>query len=145
MLASSSIPTLNVESTCRDWNVGKETFYHLLTALDALSLIRIVDYKKSAKLRSKGAKILLSDPSHYAALGGNLGNLREAYVAFELEQRFGEVFASKNEQEGDFVSRGVLFEVGGQSKKPKRSEYVLQDNLEFPVGRKIPLWMMGLR
>lgn len=145
MLAASSIPTINVEATCSDWGVGKGTFYQLLAALEALSLIRIVDYKNSSKSRTKGAKILLTDPSHYAVLAGDLGNLREAYVAFELEQRFGEVFASKDERKGDFVSRGLLFEVGGRSKKIKHANYVIRDNLEFSAPGQIPLWTMGLR
>lgn len=145
MLATSSIPTLNMESTCRDWNVGKETFYNLLSALESLSLIRIVDYGKSSKSRTKGAKILLADPSHYAVLGGSMGNLRESYVVFELERRFGEVFASKDERKGDFVSHGMLFEVGGRNKKAKSANYVIRDDLEYPSPRQIPLWTMGLR
>lgn len=145
MLATSSIPTLNVESTCRDWNVGKETFYNLLSALEALSLIRIIDYGKSSKARTKGAKILLADPSHYAVLGGSRGGLRESYVVFELEQRFGAVFASKDERKGDFVSKGMLFEVGGRNKKAKGADYMIRDDLEYPAPRQIPLWTMGMR
>ncbi len=145
MLALSSVPTINVESTCRDWNVGKDTFYNLLAALEAISLIRIVDFKKTSKSKSKGAKILFSDSSHYAVLGGNPGNAREAYVAWELEQHFGEVYASKDEKKGDFTAGGLVFEVGGASKKVKEADLVLCDDLELPVGKKRPLWMMGLR
>ena len=149
MLATSSIPTINMESTCRDWNIGKETFYNLLSAMEALSLIRIVDYKKSSKSRTKGAKILLSDPSHYAVIGGAnpvlRGNIRESYVALELEKRFGEVYASKNEKDGDFVSNKITFEVGGQSKKIKNSDYVIRDDIALPADKQIPLWTMGIR
>jgi predicted AAA+ superfamily ATPase len=145
MLALASIPTINVESTCREWSVGKETFYNLLAALEALQLIRIVDYRKSTKAKTKGAKILLVDPSHYSVLGGNIGNMREAYVAFELQERFGEVFASKDEEKGDFLSQGILFEVGGASKKAKKSDYVIRDDREQFTTGKIPLWTLGLR
>ncbi len=145
MLALSSVPTINVDSTCRDWEIGKETFYQLLSALASLSLITIVNYKASTKVQSKGAKIFLSDPSQYAALGGLKGNMREAYVAHELKSHFGEVFACKDETEGDFVAKKLKFEVGGVSKKLKSSDFVLCDDLEFPVGKKIPLWVLGMR
>ncbi|HAR43538.1 MAG TPA: AAA family ATPase [Bdellovibrionales bacterium] len=145
MLARSSIPTVNVDSTCRNWGVGKEKFYQLLAALEALSLIQIIDYRKSAKTRSKGAKIFLADPSHYSVLGGDLGNQREAYVAAELLARFGEVYASKDEKAGDFISEKHLFEVGGLSKKRKNADFVICDDLELPAPKRIPLWTLGLR
>jgi predicted AAA+ superfamily ATPase len=145
MLSSSPVPSINVESTCKAWSVGKETFYQLLNAMEGLGLIRIIDYKNSKKSKTKGAKILFTDPSHYSVLGQNRGTQREAYVAFELKERLGEVFASPDEREGDFLSKDLLFEVGGLSKRKKKADYVIADDLEYPTSGKIPLWTMGLR
>ena len=42
-----------------------------------------------------------------------------------------------------------LFEVGGEGKgfaqiKDRPDSYVVNDNVEFGKGNKIPLWMLGL-
>jgi len=50
---------------------------------------------------------------------------------------------------GDFLVDGkYLFEVGGPSKKTKQiagleNAFIAADDLEFPNGRKIPLWLFG--
>ena len=59
---------------------------------------------------------------------------------------YGKIYAPKT---GDFLlDRTYLFEVGGKGKgfsqiADRPGSYVLADNLEYGVGNKIPLWMLG--
>ncbi|MDD5988514.1 MAG: hypothetical protein PUC38_03420 [Bacteroidales bacterium] len=43
----------------------------------------------------------------------------------------------------------MTFEVGGESKSFAQiadlpDSYILADNIEFPVGKKLPIWLVGL-
>lgn len=53
--------------------------------------------------------------------------------------------AFRHGRKGDFVSHGILFEVGGRNKKGKSADDVIRDDLEYPAPRKIPLWTLGMR
>ncbi|HQQ18374.1 MAG TPA: AAA family ATPase, partial [Fervidobacterium sp.] len=44
-LIFSKIPTVNIESMCKEWGVGKPKLYELLNALEEIELINIVRYK----------------------------------------------------------------------------------------------------
>jgi hypothetical protein len=52
-------------------------------------------------------------------------------------------------QKGDFVVDGkYTIEVGGQGKTTKQianvpNAYILADDIEFPIGNKLPLWILG--
>lgn len=52
-------------------------------------------------------------------------------------------------QKGDFVVDGKFtIEVGGQGKTTKQianipNAYILADDIEFPIGKKLPLWILG--
>ena len=52
-------------------------------------------------------------------------------------------------EKGDFLIDGkYTFEVSGKNKTAKQIEgldnaYIVADNIEIPVGNKIPLWMFG--
>lgn len=52
-------------------------------------------------------------------------------------------------QKGDFVVDGKFtIEVGGQGKTTKQianipNAYILADDIEFPNGNKLPLWILG--
>lgn len=52
-------------------------------------------------------------------------------------------------KKGDFIVDGIYtFEVGGQSKDFKQiagipNSYVLADDIDYPYGNKLPLWIVG--
>ena len=96
------------------------------------------------KAGSKGAKLLLADPSMYTALGGRTGNIREAYVVNALLGGGKKVFACKDERLADFVVDGLKIEIGGRSKKKKAADKVVRDDVEFVAGDVVPLWCLGL-
>ncbi len=68
-LAQTNIPIVQVNSLCREWNVGKEKLYLLLQAMEQTGLIRIVRRPSDHAAQSIGAKMFLADPSLYPAPG----------------------------------------------------------------------------
>jgi predicted AAA+ superfamily ATPase len=153
-LAQASVPMLAVNSLCREWEIGKEKLYQLLSAMEQAQILRIVRKQKDRSLHSVGAKIFLQDPSLYSALDGDRGTAREALVVACLQEAGYEVYANSDERQADFkvVSRvpGAgqsrkewLIEVGGASKKPKAADFVIRDGIDEASGRQIPMWCLG--
>jgi len=143
-LAVSTVPVLQVNSLCREWCIGKEKLYQLLSAMERAHLIRIVRKRNDTKMNSVGAKLLLQEPSVYSFFGKNRGTQREAYVATALADSGLPVFASSNETECDFVAGGFQLEVGGKKKQAKAADFVIRDNTDLPSGNIIPMWMLGM-
>lgn len=143
-LATTSIPTLNIDSLSKEWSVGKEKLYSLLSVMEEVGLITIVRLKSDHKATGKGAKIFFADPTMYAALNGDLGNVREAFVVAAFKQSGKTVFAADKEVDGDLLIDGKLVEVGGKQKKRKNADFVIRDDSERPVGNGIPLWSLGM-
>ncbi|MCX7786516.1 MAG: AAA family ATPase [Spirochaetes bacterium] len=140
-LLDSPVPTLNVSGMCSEWELGKEKLYQLLHVMEQSELIHIV--RKSRKPNgTRGAKIFLSDPSLYSCFRGNRGSAREAFVVMCLRERF-DIYASPDEQSCDFVVDGRKVEVGGKRKVHKDADFVLSDEIDVPVGNRIPLWLLG--
>lgn len=140
-LLYSKIPTINVDSMCREWGVGKPKLYQLLYAMEEVDLLNIVRKEGVEKTYSKGSKIFLADPAFYFVFEGETGNFREAFTVFALKER---IRATKKEEEADFVLDGVKLEIGGKSKSAKHSDYVIKDDLDLPVRNSVPLWMLGM-
>lgn len=143
-LATANIPTLNIDSLSREWSVGKEKLYALLSVMDEVGLITIVRLPSDHKATGKGAKIFFADPTMYGALNGNLGNVREAFVVASFKQAGKTVHAADKEVDGDLLVDGFLLEVGGKHKKRKKADYVMRDDSERPVENGIPLWSLGM-
>jgi predicted AAA+ superfamily ATPase len=143
LLARSPIPTLNIESLARDWALGKPRVHELLDVLEHAGVIHIVRTERDRAVMSKGAKILLADPSLYAQLGGNLGSQREAFVVSMAKAVGAQVFAANDERDGDFVINGTLVEVGGQGKTRKKAAKVVRDDIEVPTPPLVPMWCLG--
>jgi predicted AAA+ superfamily ATPase len=143
-LAKAHIPTLNIESLSREWGVGKEKLYALLSVMDEVGLITIVRLASDHKASGKGAKIFFADPTMYGALNGNLGNVREAFVVAAFHEAGKTVYAADKEVDGDLLIDGYLIEVGGKQKKRKKADFVIRDDTERPIGNGIPLWSLGM-
>ncbi len=141
-LLISPVPTLNISGMCSEWGVSKEKLYNLILTMEQSELIRIIKRTGKHQTYSKGAKIFLSDPSFYYCFNGNKGSAREALVTFALSERY-DVTACRDEAECDYIIDGKKIEVGGKSKKPKKADYVISDDIDVSFG-KIPLWMVGM-
>jgi len=73
------------------------------------------------------------------------GNLRETFFLNQLRVNHKVHYPAK----GDFVVDGnYTFEIGGKHKNDKQLKdikkgYVVNDDIEYPVGNHIPLWLFG--
>lgn len=151
-LAGSAIPRLHVRSLCADWGIGAEKLYQILNVMESVGILRIIRTEHDTKANSVGEKLFFSDPAFYSALHGNTGTAREAMVASLCCDAGWAVEAAKDETAGDFVitrpgskePRTLSIEVGGVSKRPKHSDFVIRDDLDFPSGKAIPLWLLGM-
>ena len=143
-LAQAPIPTLAVNSLCRDWSLGKEKLYQLLQALERTGVLHVVRKASDHAAASVGAKIFFADPNLYSVLAGKEGNTREAYVVSALRDAGRQVQASTDETKADFVIDGrFTAEVGGARKHHKAADFVLRDGADWPAPGVIPLWMLG--
>jgi len=142
-LISSPIPTVNISKLCSEWHIGKEKLYQLLGVMESVELLRIVRRKGDKSAYSKGAKMLINDPSIYHCFKGNLGTAREAFVVFALSERY-EIYASPREEDYDYLVDGKRIEVGGKKKEPKSADLVISDGLELPVRNRLPMWLLGM-
>lgn len=143
-LAISTVPTLQVNSLCREWGLGKEKLYQLLSAMERAHLLRTVRKRNDTKINSVGAKLLLHEPSVYSFFGKNEGTQREAYTVAAFADAGHTVYAASRETDCDFIVNGLSIEVGGSSKKPKAADLVIRDNTDLPSGNIRPMWLLGL-
>lgn len=142
-LATAAIPTINISALCSQWEIGKTKVYDLLKVLQEASVINIVFNTKTPKAFSKGDKILFCDCSFYHVLGPQLGSRREAYFVSTLKNAGYTVLTSKDEEQYDFQVKNINFEVGGKNKKKKKSDIVIQENLDIKTDTRWPLWTIG--
>lgn len=142
-LATSTIPTVNIQSLCNQWEIGKDKVYELLSVLEASGIIQIVYNTPSPKGSSKGDKIFFQDCSFYAALGGHHGNRREAFFVSALRFAKHVVLTSKDEEHGDYLVEQVLFEVGGKGKRIQKADIVIKETLDDIYAKEWPLWIFG--
>lgn len=142
-LLYSEIPTINVESMCKEWSIGKPKLYQLLRAMEQVGLINIVPKGKVERPYSKGSKMFFADPTLYYVFEGEVGNFREAFIVFALKEK-GKIYAAEDEREADFIFEGLKLEIGGKKKSSKSSDFVLRDDIDLPLRNVIPLWMLGM-
>jgi len=151
-LAQSDIPRLQVRSLCADWGIGAERLYQLLEVMESVGLLRIIRIENDTKAKSVGDKLFFSDAALYPALGGSLGTAREALVSALCADAGWSIESARDETSGDFVLsrkapagiRKLKIEVGGASKKMKKADFVIRDDLDYPAGNAIPLWLLGM-
>jgi len=143
-LALAVIPTINIDSMCSEWSLGKEKLHQLLGVLEHLEIIRMIRYQKDRRRMSKGAKLFLADPTIYSVLNGNKGSRREALVCAFLAMSGRKVAASENETLCDFVADDFTIEVGDAGKKRKKADWVIRDDTDRPSLKSLPLWSLAM-
>ena len=151
-LSNSSIPRLQVQYLCNDWVIGAEKLYQLLDVMESVDFLRIIRKEHNSKAKTVGEKLFFSDPSFYTILGGNIGNTRESMVAMLFTYSGYLIEAIKDETTGNFVltkSLGddkskIKIEIGGSSKRPKKADFVIRDDIDYPGGNTISFWLVGM-
>ena len=126
----------------------------VITYLRYLSMSKVInllysDLQSLKKVR-KPDKMYLENPNMLYALcleKTNIGTARETFVVNQLGYQHRIEYGKKN---GDFKIDGkYVFEVGGATKTFNQvaglpDSYILADDIEWPVGNKLPLWLAGL-
>jgi uncharacterized protein len=121
-------------------------YFQLLARADVITLL--YSATKGVSALNKPEKVYLNNPNLaflFADETTNVGNLRETFLINQLQH----LFKIEYPEKGDFLVNGkYTFEVGGKNKTAQQiagleNAYVVADNIEIPVGNKIPLWMFG--
>ena len=126
----------------------------VITYLRYLSMSKVINLLysdlQSLKKVQKPDKMYLGNPNMLYALcleKTNIGTARETFVVNQLGYQHRIEYGKKN---GDFKIDGkYVFEVGGATKAFDQvaglpDSYILADDIEWPVGNKLPLWLAGL-
>ena len=95
----------------------------------------------------KVEKLYLDNSNIIYALGldkADEGTIRETMFLTWMKQKQ-TVYSSKI---SDFEVGDITFEVGGRNKKGKQLReadkgYIVKDNIEYAVGKNVPIWMFG--
>lgn len=97
----------------------------------------------------KPDKIYIQNTNMLYALSSqlNIGTIRECFVVNQLSTMH---TVEYGKEQGDFKVDGKFtFEVGGKDKSFQQianipNSYILAENLDFPIGKKLPIWLVGL-
>ncbi|MBO7481249.1 MAG: ATP-binding protein [Bacteroidales bacterium] len=141
---------VNIVKLANYLELNKHTVLSYLDSLRRAELLHLLysDNKSVTKMQ-KPDKIYLHNPNLFYAIGqqNQIGTLRECFVVNQLAASHSVEYGKKN---GDFLIDGkITIEVGGQSKTFDQianmpNSYILADMMEFPIGNKLPLWIVGM-
>ncbi len=149
-IISESVPFMpNVSKLSERIGVNRNTFVSYLYFLAEAHIIRNLykDAKGITQLQ-KPNKIFLENTNLQYALSpnqANIGNIRETFFVNQLNAQHTLEYI----EESDFlVDHKFIFEVGGKSKKEAqikklKDSYLVIDDIEYGIGKKIPLWLFG--
>ena len=141
---------VNIAKLAKYLELNKHTILSYLDSLNRAELLHLLysDNKSVTKMQ-KPDKIYLHNPNLFYAIGQQnmIGTIWECFVVNQLSAVHSVEYGKKT---GDFLIDGIItLEVGGQGKTFDQiadipNSYILTDKMEFPVGKKLPLWIVGL-
>jgi len=148
---SENLPyEVNIAKLASYLEINKTTVISYLSFMDRAELVKLLytDNKSVTKMQ-KPDKIYIHNTNMLCALGTqtNIGTLRECFVVNQLSNNHVVEYGKSN---GDFKVDGkIIFEVGGRDKSFEqianiKDSYILADSMEHPIGKKLPLWIVGL-
>ena len=147
-LSMASIPRLQVQSLCADWNIGADKLYSLLNVMEEVGILHIIRKENDRKAKTVGDKLFFADPIYYEVLGGKVGNAREAFVATFCKLGGWNITSTRDEKKGDFIitknNRRITLEVGGKKKGLKGADFAIRDDIDYPSKSFIPLWLLAM-
>ena len=148
---STEVPMLvDVSKLSALIGVSRVTLLAYLQYLHEAKLIRLLySDDLSVKKMQKPDKILMENTNLLQALSlkePNIGTMRETFFCNQLGYKH-QVEYNKS---GDFlIDHKLTFEIGGKAKDGKQvaqneHAYIAADDIDYPMGNKLPLWMFGL-
>lgn len=150
VIATSSPHTPNLSKLRENISItDHRTLLKYLYYLDKAEVINLLQKEAVGNvLLRKPDKIYLNNTNLAYAISQALtdtGNLRETFFYNQLKNNHQVTYPPR----GDFmIDRQYIFELGGRNKDFSQIEgidnaYVVADEIELGVGKKIPLWMFG--
>lgn len=148
---SQSVP-FEVDITKLSSSIGLQrntVIEYLKDLYDAKVLNLLYSDLLSVKKMQKPDKIYLENPNLVYALANSdikIGTVRETFAVNQLSY-VGDVEYGK--EKGNFkAGHKYTFEVGGKGKTfdqiaGVKDSYILADDIETPIGHKLPLWLIG--
>ena len=151
LFLANNVPyDVNIAKLASYLELNKNTVLSYLSSMQRAELLHLLyaDNKSVTKMQ-KPDKIYVHNPNILCALSSklNVGTQRECFVVNQLAVGH---TVEYGKTQGDFLVDGkVTIEVGGQDKSFDQiadipNSYILADSMEFPVGKKLPLWVVGL-
>lgn len=141
---------VNIAKLSAYLELNKITVLSYLNSMQKAELIRLLyaDNKSVTKMQ-KPDKIFIHNTNMLNSMGVNcpIGTLRECFVINQLNVNHNVEYGNTT---GDFKIDGkITFEVGGEGKSFDQianipNSYVLADSMEFPIGKKLPIWLVGM-
>ena len=148
MLAQSVPYKPNHTTLARDLGISRNLMPDYIEYLEKSGLFNALREKSTGDgLLQKVEKLYLDNSNIIYALGldkADEGTIRETMFLTWMKQKHS-VYSSKI---SDFEIGDITFEVGGRNKKGKQLRetdkgYIVKDNIEYAVGKNIPIWMFG--
>jgi hypothetical protein len=151
LFLANNVPyEVNIAKLSSYLEINKGTVLSYLSSMSRAELIQLLysDYKSVTKMQ-KPDKIFIQNTNTLCALSEDvkIGTLRECFVVNQLSAKH---VVEYNKAQGDFKVDGKwIFEVGGADKSFEQiadvpNSYILADAIEFPVGKKLPIWVVGM-
>ena len=150
-IIAESVPyEVNANRLAAAIEIGRDTVVGYLKNMgDAKLLNLLYSDKKSVGKLTKPDKVYLENSNLLYALSPSsveIGTARETFAITQLSENH---IIEYGKDKGDFkVDSKYRFEIGGKDKgfgqiADLPDSYVFADDIESPVGAKLPLWMLG--
>lgn len=151
LFLANNVPyEVNIAKLSSYLELNKSTVLSYLSNMQRAELLHLLyaDNKSVTKMQ-KPDKVYIHNPNILMALGTQcpIGTVRECFVVNQLSVKH---IVEYGKTTGDFRIDGrYTIEVGGDSKSFDQiadvpDSYVLADSMEYPIGKKLPIWLVGL-
>ena len=151
LFLANNVPyDVNIAKLSSYLEINKTTVLSYLSSMQKAELLSLLytDNKSVTKMQ-KPDKVYIHNPNMLYALSTNeiMGTIRECFVVNQLSTKHTVEYGKAH---GDFKVDGrITIEVGGKDKSFDQiadipDSYILADSMEFPIGKKLPLWLVGL-
>jgi predicted AAA+ superfamily ATPase len=151
LFLANNVPyEVNIAKLSSYLEINKNTVLSYLSSMNRAELIKLLycDNKSVTKMQ-KPDKIHIQNTNTLCALSEDvkIGTLRECFVLNQLSTKH---TVEYSKTQGDFKVDGKwIFEVGGADKSFEQiadvaNSYILADAMEMPVGKKLPIWLVGM-
>lgn len=151
LFLANNVPyEVNIAKLSSYLELNKSTVLSYLSNMQRAELLHLLyaDNKSVTKMQ-KPDKVYIHNPNILMALGTQcpIGTVRECFVVNQLSVKH---IVEYGKTTGDFRIDGrYTIEVGGDGKSFDQianipDSYVLADSMEYPIGKKLPIWLVGL-